>query len=131
MPALLNELRDGGLFKVRVDLGSAFDKDDPAEAKFAKLWGGHWVDLREWTAKEQSVMAVSQKQADGFLELLPSLIVKHSIVDSDGQPENTADVADVIASSSTLFNKVMAEYLNALPLVKRSAQSSAKPPTTS
>lgn len=127
MPALINDLMEGGYFKIHIDLAGAFDASDPEEAVFAEKWEDHYIDIRELNANEA---AVFQDDPKAFMDRLEDVIVGHSFETEPGKKASTAKVAETIRRSSTVYQYVLSEWVSHLPLVKRSATNSAKSPKT-
>jgi hypothetical protein len=129
MPALLNDLKTKGYFKIRIQLADAFDKADPEEAGNAAAWEGAWLDLRELNATEAADLASLQDGPDKGSTLLAKLkdvIVDHNIEREAGKKASTEEVAEAIRWSATVYNHVIGEWVSHLPLSKRSGGNSAK-----
>jgi hypothetical protein len=127
MPALINDLMEAGFFKIRIKLDEAFDAKDAEEVEFAEKWEDHYIDLRELNANEATQF---QEDPKAFMDRLDDVIVGHSFETEPGKKASTAKVAEIIKRSSTVYNHVMSEWVQHLPLVKRSAMNSAKLPKT-
>lgn len=125
MPVLINNLKANGFFKIRIQLGEAFDADDPEEKELAEAWGEAYIELRELTAQE---LAEFQDNVTAFMDRLQDVIVGHNFYqDEDGKKlASREQVADEVRRSSTVYNYVMGEWVKHLPLAKRSADSSVR-----
>lgn len=129
MPVKINDLKTKGFFKIRIEIAEAFDSEDETEKELAEQWGDAYVDLRELNATEA---AEFQENPKAFMEKLEHVVVGHNFYqDEEGKKlASNAQVADEIRRSSTVYNHVMSEWVQHLPLVKRSATNSAKLPKT-
>lgn len=125
MPVLINDLKERGYFKVRVELGNAFNAEDPEEAELAEMWGEAFIEVRELDAVEAANLNDDPK---AMMTNLAQFIVEHNFYqDDEGKKKASKEqVADQIRRSSTVFNYVMDQWMHHLPLVKRSAANSAK-----
>lgn len=125
MPVLINNLKEKGFFKIRVEISEAFDMDDPDEQENAEAWAGAWIDIRELSASEAAEFHNSPEE---FMERLDQVIVDHNFYqDKEGKKKASKEqVADIIKASSTVYNHVMTKWAEHLPLAKRSARSSEK-----
>lgn len=125
----INNLKAKGYFKIRIELATAFDKADLEEAEQAEAWGDAYIDIRELTAQEA---AEFQTDSAKFMDGLERVIVGHNLTqDDEGKKQaSNEQVADAIKRSSTVYTHVMSEWMQHLPLAKRSGASSEKLPKT-
>lgn len=128
MPVLINNLKARGYFKTRIVLSEAFNADDEEQAPYAKEWDGAIVELRELNAAEQA--RVQEAHAEGMqaalTEILRDAMVDHNLYREEGKKASSDEVVDIIKSSGTVFNHVMTEWVQHLPLARRSGVLSGK-----
>jgi len=120
MGALLNDLLSDGIWKYRVDLGGAFPEEYP---EMQERYAGHWIELREPNGEE--AMALTQGKQDEILKLVGKCLVDHSFEMTEGKKASNGDVYKLIKTSSALSAYVIEQWVAALPLVKRNAQSAS------
>ena len=128
MPVLINNLKSQGYFKIRIDLSEAFDSEDEDQAPYAKAWDGAYIELRELNAPEQA--RVQEAQAEGMqgalTEVLRDAIVDHNLYREEGKKASSDEVAEILKTSGTIFTHVLSEWVQHLPLAKRSGGRSAR-----
>lgn len=125
MAITINDLMDKGYFKISISLDGAFNADDPSEKEYAEVWAGRFIEVRELNATEAAELNENPKSV---MERLEQFIVGHNFAQDDEGKKKASNeqVAKVIMRSSTVYNHVINEWLQSLPLVKRSAANSAK-----
>lgn len=125
MAVTINDLMEKGYFKIRIELGGAFDTEDPEEAGYAEVWSDKFIEVRELNATEAAEL---NEDPHALMGRLDAFIVEHNFVqDDEGKKKASKDqVGEAIKRSSTVYNHVVSEWLQHLPLVKRSAANSAK-----
>ena len=123
MPALINDLKAKGYFKIRIRLDEAFDAEDAEEKEFADMWAGAFIDLRELRPEEAAAASDDPKS---MMSKLRDIIVGHNFEFAEGKKASNDDVVEAISSSSTVYSHVMSEWVKHLPLAKRSTANSAK-----
>lgn len=109
----LNELKQCGLFSVRVDLSEFFDSE-------------MWIELREPNEEEGSRFDFGDIRAcqRTAAELLDTCIVGHPVEREEGKKASNKEVADLVRSRWTMTLKVVNEWLQALRLPTSSEESS-------
>jgi len=123
----IGEIKKRGLFSTTIDLGKALDGEEENPLLDQS------VTLRELNTDEQIELERTEEtnRSQFFREKLPSLIVGHSFEREAGKKASSDEVADLIESSGSVFVYVLGAWADSLPLAKRSAQSSEKPPISS
>lgn len=125
MGVQINNLKQHGYFKIRVFPADSFDPKDKDEAEQAEAWGDAFIDLRELNATEAAEFYSDRNK---FMERLADVIVDHNFFQDDEGKKRASNeqVAEEIRRSSTVYNHVMTEWGNSLPLAKRNTTSSEK-----
>jgi len=126
-------LKNGGLFKIKIDLTGAFDEEDETQAETVELLkqsGGtsHYIILREINSAEMmEVQEMSQQEITRYLEKkIPECIVEHSFQTSAGGETSSGDVLKILRLSSSLMVYVLTQWQESLPLAKRMQKASAE-----
>lgn len=79
-----------------------------------------YIVVREPTQAE--MLGLSDNTTDDmkiFGDILPSCIVEHSFTNADGTPSTSKDVVDALKQSGSLFNEILAAWLNDIPFRSR------------
>ena len=117
------DIKDLGVFTIKVNLADAFMEDDHVR----KSYEGLWVELREPTADE---IVKSQSDEKFMMKIIPSLVIGHNI-DSDGEPANNSDVGKKLQQSASLYTHVSKVWGEGLPLARKNPEMSETLPDAS
>ena len=131
-------LKKGGLFKVKVLLTGAFDKDDASQTESIEMMtqengDPHYLIFRELTSAETlELQTTEESQVIGELEkLIPKALVDHTFINDLGNKTANGDVLNVLRISANLLVYVIEEWQKACPLNKRRLKDSGGLPASS
>ena len=110
------DIKDLGVFTIRVNLEDAFVEGDAIRETYKDVW----IELREPSADETMK---SQNNNDYAMKLIPSLIVAHNI-ESGEKEASIQEVAAMIKKSSTLYTHVAQQWGESLPLGRKNPETS-------
>lgn len=124
-------LKAGGLFKVKINLSEAFDREDPDQAEAVEMLTQdngepHYIVLREVSSAEMlEVQEKSQQEVTEYLEKkIPDCMSDHSFKTGSGGKTGNGDVLNIIRMSSSLMIHVLMKWQESLPLAKRMHRAS-------
>lgn len=115
----LKELKERGIFKMRVNLEEAFDKESP----YREVWTGLWLEFRELTSQEALQIKGNELEIrERSMELFGECLIDHNLVKEAGKASRD-EVLDLLRQSSTVYFYALETWTKSLPLAKRSPQS--------
>ena len=107
------DIKNIGVFTIKVNLEEAFMADDPVR----KDYKGVWVELREPTAGEAMDF---QKEGDP-MDVIPKFIISSSITNGD-EKATPEEVAEALKVSSTVYTHMVNEWGKSLPLARKNPE---------
>ncbi len=112
----LKEFRKQGIFKTKIDLGQFFPDEEE---------GTVWLELREPTQAELIEITSTTENSMGPVlgDMLPSLIVDHTLMDGNKRASAEA-IAEVVKDSSSMSTYIYKTWMDSLPLAKKTPEKS-------
>ena len=120
---LLDKLKETGLFRFRVNLGSHFELDDEEV----------YVVLGEPSMRDYE--SLQKAEGLGYAELsslMERYILDHNVEKEEGKKASCKAVIDLFNSIPEIFMEVQSAWIDALPLVQKNREklkTSAAPPS--
>lgn len=108
----LSEAKSKGIFRKTIYIGEFFDGVKDKDV---------WIKLREPTTQEANQLK-ENASLDEIGKVVQSCIEDHNFEGEEGGKATSQEVYEFIASSSSIFTKVLQDWQDSLPLLKQSAR---------